>query len=140
MEEESEKMEASVARRQDAALKKVLLVDDCQTSLLVHELLLSDYPYEIIKVQSGAEALSRAMDDPPDLVLLDVMMPDTNGLEVLRELRAGEGTRDIPVVLVTARGDLDTRNEAARNGCTDYLTKPVDGTQLKAMVNRLLGS
>lgn len=133
-------MEASVAVRPGAGLKKVLLVDDCRTSLLVHELLLSDYPYEIVKVQSGREALARAAEDPPDLVVLDVVMPDPDGLEVLRALRAHERTRDIPVLLVSARGDRDTMDEAARSGCTDYLTKPVDGTKLRSKVSERLGA
>jgi len=127
-------------RSSESTKKKVLLVDDCKTSLLVHELLLSEYPYEIIKVQSGAEALSRATEDPPDLVLLDVMMPGTDGLEVLRELRADERTCDIPVVVVSAWGDLETKSEARRRGCSDYLTKPVDGTELKSKVSRRLGA
>jgi len=131
-------MEASVAARHSQAAKKVLLVDDCKTSLLVHELLLSELPYEIIKTQSGAEALARAIDDPPDLILLDVMMPGTDGLEVLRELRADERTRDIPVLLVTACGDPDTMSEATKRGCSDYLTKPVNGTELKSKVSRRL--
>ncbi len=133
-------MEASVALRSGQSRKKVLLVDDCQTSLLLHEFLLAEYPYEIIKAQSGAEALSRATEDPPDLVLLDVMMPDTSGLDVLRALRTDPRTRDIPVVLVTARGDRDTMDEASKRGCSDYLTKPVDGTELRAMVSRRLGA
>ena len=132
-------MEPSVATRPSRSSKKVLLVDDCKTSLLVHELLLSDGRYQIIKAESGAEALRRAIDDPTDLVLLDVMMPGTDGLEVLRELRADERTRDIPVLLVTARGDLDTMSEASKRGCSDYLTKPVDGTRLRALVSRRIG-
>jgi PleD family two-component response regulator len=133
-------MEASVSMRAGTGLKKVLLVDDCQTSLLVHELLLSDYPYEITKVQSGAEALARATEDPPDLVVLDIMMPDPGGLEVLRALRAGERTRDVPVLLVSACGDRDIMDEAARSGGTDYLTKPVDGTKLRSKVSEQLGA
>jgi CheY-like chemotaxis protein len=133
-------MEASVVMRSGQSRKKVLLVDDCKTSLLLHELLLSECPYEIIKVQSGAEALSRAAEDPPDLVLLDVMMPDTNGLEVLSALRTDPRTRDVPVVLLTARGDRETLDEATRRGCSDYLTKPVNGTDLRSKVGRRLGA
>lgn len=132
-------LEATVATRTNGSSKKILLVDDCQTSLLVHELLLSDGRHQIIKAESGDEALRRAIDDPPDLVLLDVMMPGTDGIEVLRALRASEHTRDIPVLLVTARGDADTMSEASKHGCTDYVTKPVDGTKLRALVSRRIG-
>ncbi len=132
-------MEASAATRHRARQKKILLVDDSETSLLVHDLLLSEYPCERLKVPSGAEAIARAAEDPPDLVILDVKMPDTDGLEVLRELRANEETRETPVLLVTACADPDVMSEASRLGATDYLTKPVDGATLKARVGALLG-
>jgi DNA-binding response OmpR family regulator len=66
-------------------------------------------------------------------------MPDTDGLEVLRQLRANERTRETPVLLVSACADPDLMSEASRLGCADYLTKPVDGPTLKAKVGALLG-
>jgi CheY-like chemotaxis protein len=120
--------------------KKILLVDDCKVSLLAQELMLSGPHLEILKATHGVEALCRAVADLPDLILLDIRMPDVDGLEVLRALRSEELTRDIPVLLVTACGDLETRGEATRRGCDDYITKPVDVRELKAKVKRHLAA
>jgi CheY-like chemotaxis protein len=122
------------------APKKILLVDDCKVSLLTQELMLAGPRLEILKAGHGVEALCRAVADRPDLILLDVKMPDVDGLEVLRALRSEEQTRGIPVLVVTACGDLRTRDEATRGGCDDYITKPVDPRELKAKVKRHLAA
>jgi CheY-like chemotaxis protein len=118
--------------------KKILLVDDCKVSLLTQELMLAGPQIEILKAVHGVEALCRAVADAPDLILLDVKMPDVDGLEVLQVLRSEEVTRDIPILLVTACGDPLTRSEGIRRGCHDYITKPVDALELKAKVARYL--
>jgi len=118
--------------------KRILLVDDCKVSLLTQELMLSGPNLEVLKAAHGVEALCRAVADLPDLILLDVKMPDVDGLEVLRVLRSEEVTRDIPVLLVTACGDPHTRSEGIRHGCRDYVTKPVDALELKTKVARYL--
>ncbi len=120
--------------------KKVLLVDDCKVSLLTQELILAGPQIEILQAVHGVEGLCRAVADKPDLILLDVKMPDVDGLEVLRALRSEETTRDIPVLLVTACGDPATRSEAIRRGCRDFLMKPVDAQELKTKVRRHLAA
>jgi CheY-like chemotaxis protein len=120
--------------------KKILLVDDCKVSLLTQELVLAGPNLEILKAAHGVEALCRAVADAPDLILLDIKMPDVDGLEVLRVLRSEDTTRDIPVLLVTACGDPDTRSEAIRSGGRDLVTKPVDAQELKAKVKRYLAA
>ncbi len=120
--------------------KKILLVDDCKVSLLTQELMLTGPQIEILQAAHGVEALCRAVADQPDLILLDIKMPDVDGLEVLRALRSEEQTRDIPIVLVTACGDPATRSEAIRRGSHDYVTKPVDAQELKTKVKRYLAA
>ena len=120
--------------------KKILLVDDCRTSLLFLELLLRGQDHEILKATGGAQALDRVAAERPDLVVMDLLMPDLSGLDVLRALRERDETRGIPVVLVTVRGDAASRDEAMRNGCQDYLTKPVTAAALRARLDQHLGS
>ncbi len=118
--------------------QRILLVDDCDTSLRVEELILRRGGYEILKARSGLEALRRAHGERPDLILLDVRLPDLSGLEVLRLVRAQQETRHIPVLVVSVRGDEATRQAALCRGCCEYVTKPVDATELRARVDRLL--
>jgi CheY-like chemotaxis protein len=120
--------------------KKILLVDDCGTSLLFLELLLRGPDYEIVKARDGTQALDRIAVERPDLVLMDLVMPDLSGLDVVRALREREETRGIPVVVVTVRGDAHSRDEAMRIGCQDYLTKPVTAAELRARLERHLGA
>ena len=133
-------MEEGVPRPSVAKHRKILLVDDCKTSLLVHEFILMARDVEIVKAASGLEGLSRAVAEQPDLILLDIEMPDANGLEVLRALRSREETRHIPVMLVSVHGDLATLDQAIHSGCRDFLTKPVDARVLKRKVRRHLAA
>ncbi len=119
--------------------KKILVVDDCPTSLLFLEFLLCRQNYEVVKATDGAQALDRIAVERPDLVLMDLVMPDLSGLDVVRALRERDETRGIPVVLVTVRGDSASRDEAMRSGCQDYLTKPVTGAELRARLGQHLG-
>lgn len=120
--------------------KKILLVDDCSTSLLFLELLLRGQDFEIVKARDGAEALDLIAAGRPDLVLMDLQMPDLSGLDVVRALRERDETRGIPVVLVTVCGDVASRDEAMRSGCQGYLTKPVTAAELRAGLDQHLGA
>jgi putative two-component system response regulator len=103
----------------------VLIVDDNPQNLVVlGELLTSQY--QVRAANSGARALQVARQQPlPDLILLDVMMPDIDGFEVLTQLRADELTRDIPVIFVTAMGDFEDENRGLSLGAVDYIAKPL---------------
>src|SRR6187549_1783737 len=94
--------------------KKILLVDDSPTVLLMERLLLQDGPYDLISASSGAEALERAFADHPQLILMDVVMPGMDGYEVCRRLRAEESTRTTPIILVTTRAAPSTSRRATR--------------------------
>ena len=117
----------------------LLLVDDLPTNLqLLVALLKADY--RIKTATSGAAALELAgrRNDPPDLILLDVMMPGMSGIEVLRHLRADSTTHEIPVIFVSADTSEQTQLDGLALGADDYLTKPVVGTVLRARVKNIL--
>jgi two-component system phosphate regulon response regulator PhoB len=100
--------------------------------------------YEVISCGDGQEGLRRAQSVIPDLILLDLMLPGLNGLEVCRELRAGEKTRDIPIIMITARAEETDQVVGFSMGADDYVTKPFSNKVLlqrvKALLRRTEGS
>ncbi len=115
-----------------------MVVDDDERVRKLLEAFLIPMGYQVISAANGEEALKKIAEEYPDLVLLDVMMPGMDGFEVLKELKSNEKTRLIPVVMVTALDDLSARVKALELGADDFLTKPVEVTELRARVKSLL--
>ncbi|MBD2034626.1 response regulator [Phormidium sp. FACHB-592] len=111
----------------------VLVVDDVADNLLLLQLVLEMEGYRVELADSGAEALSKIKESPPDLVLLDVMMPEMNGLEVTQCLRKSRELSLLPIVLITADRDIDV-DQALAVGANDVINKPVDMDDLLARV------
>jgi len=120
--------------------KKVLLVDDSNTVLLMEKMILQKGPYEIITARDGVEGVAKAQSELPDVILLDVMMPNLDGLSACAAIRADPDTAHIPIVMVTTRGEEQNIETAFRNGCTDYVTKPINGLELLTKLQNILGS
>ena len=119
--------------------KKILLVDDSATTLMMQKMILRAEPYEIVVARNGREALEVAAAENPDVILLDVVMPEMDGLETCRRLRIAEATRSTPVIMVTTRGEQTNIEAAFENGCTDYVTKPIDGIELLHKIRAAAG-
>jgi len=117
---------------------KVLVVDDEPDIVHYLEHVLRRLGYETASAGNGAEALDKAAADPPDLVLLDVMMPVVDGFAVCRALREREATRLVPVVVMTALQGVDNRVKLLEHGADEVLTKPVDERELVARVQSAL--
>ncbi len=113
---------------------RVLVVDDEPLNRELLEDLLAPLGYEVETAQDGEEALRAVRDSPPDVVLLDVMMPGMDGFQVARRLKSGEETRPIPIVMVTSLTEVADRVRALEAGAGDFLTKPVDKAELRATV------
>lgn len=106
--------------------ERILIVDDIPQNISVLNELLKEN-YSISAATNGAKALNIAQSkSPPDLILLDIMMPEMDGYEVCRRLKTDGGTSDIPVIFVTARGDVEDEAEGLKLGAVDYLTKPAN--------------
>ena len=116
------------------AKKKILLVDDSHTVLLLHRMMLSHCGYELLTARDGQEALDKASTARPDLIFLDVLMPRMDGFQTCRALRSRNETKHVPIILVTTRSEPHYVRQGFESGCTDYITKPFDGEELLAKV------
>ncbi len=119
--------------------KKILLVDDSQTVLLMEKMILSKGPYSVVTASNGEEAVLKATAEKPDLILLDVVMPKMNGFEACRALRAQDATSLTPIIMVTTRGEEPNVEAGYASGCSDYITKPINGPELLAKLRGFLG-
>jgi DNA-binding response OmpR family regulator len=104
--------------------KRILVVDDEEDILHFLELVLGDKGYEVTTAANGHEALARAQADRPDLILLDIMMPQMDGWEVLKLLRVDEETATLPVAMLSARTEAQDRVQGLQEGAVDYICKP----------------
>ena len=109
---------------------KVLLVDDQQTQIMFEQMLLGSEEFEYVIARNGREALDMARAERPDLILMDVMMPEMDGIEAVGKLREDDATAGIPIIMVTTRGEEDYVERAYSNGCVDYITKPIQRGEL----------
>lgn len=116
----------------------ILIVDDEPLNLEVLESFYDGHGYTIMTAANGEEALRSIVERPPDLILLDVMMPGMDGFEVCRRLKRDDGTRFIPVVIVTSLDQRSDKISAIEAGADDFITKPVDETELLARSASLL--
>lgn len=121
--------------------RRVLVVDDEPHIGRIVQLKLEHADFAVELATDGRSAIERLRSDAPlDLVLLDIMMPDGSGLDVLARLRTMPHRRHTPVIMLTAKGQDADRQEAARLGATDFLTKPFSPKRLLARIEELLES
>jgi DNA-binding response OmpR family regulator len=118
----------------------VLVADDDEDILLLVRTVLEREGYDVIATSDGAQAFAAALERRPDLAVLDVAMPELDGLEVLRRLRADESTSDMPIVLLSARVQEDDVKRGFDNGANAYVQKPFSPRELSDRVSELLGS
>jgi len=119
-------------------VEKILVVDDNAQNRRVAEGHLVAAGYAVTLAEGGAQALSSFEQDPPNLVLLDVLMPEIDGFETCRRIRALRGGAEVPIVFLTALNDLGTHQQALESGADDFLTKPINRTELLMRVRSLL--
>lgn len=116
----------------------VLVVDDTPANVLLLEAKLTNDYYDVVTARDGYEAIKKAKETSPDLILLDVMMPGIDGFETCRQMKADPAISHIPVVMVTALNSVEDRVQGLRAGADDFLTKPIDDASLMARVKSLV--
>jgi CheY-like chemotaxis protein len=120
---------------------KILVVDDDPAQLLLSSIALRDLGgFEVVVANCGAEAMERAREDSPDVILMDVMLADLDGPEIFARLRGNRATDKIPVIFHTARVDPSERSELLALGASGFIGKPFDPTRLAHEVRRILES
>lgn len=119
-------------------VERILIVDDDADTLRLVGLMLQRQGYQISAAANGSQGLAKAFEERPNLILLDVMMPDMDGYEVTRRLRANPATASIPILMFTAKTQLDDKVTGFEVGADDYLTKPTHPTELQSHVKSLL--
>jgi len=117
--------------------KRILLAEDEPNIVAPLQYLLHRAGYEVDVQGDGHQALRTAMDNPPDVMVLDVMLPGIDGFEILRLLRADPRTRDLPILMLTAKGQREDRERALKTGADLFITKPFANAELIAAVDQL---
>jgi twitching motility two-component system response regulator PilH len=118
-------------------IKNILVVDDSPTDLKYLTDLLAKHGYQVVTAQNADEALAKAKQLRPDLVLMDVVLPGQSGFQATRTLTRDEATKQIPVIICTTKGQDTDKAWGMKQGARDYIVKPVKGPELLAKISAL---
>lgn len=123
----------------DAMGKRVLLIEDEPNIIEAIRFILSRDGWDVDTHSDGATAMAAVMKRAPDVIILDAMLPNRSGFEILKDLRGEDGTRNLPVLMLTARGQTKDRERAEEAGVSDYMTKPFSNAEVLDRVRALVG-
>ncbi len=118
------------------ASKLIMIVEDSQTDMQIAQSICSDNGYETVTVVEGDKALDTAIEKNPDLILLDVILPNKNGFQVCRQLKTNDQTKGINIVIVSSKDQASDKFWAKKQGADDYITKPYDEDDLLAAIEK----
>ncbi len=117
----------------------IVVVEDSDTQFLLVEAVLADLPVTVRRAATGEQAIEVLSDNKPDLLLLDILLPDMRGWDVLDRLADGEALKDVPILVLTSRTEMPHRIIAKLQGVAVYMNKPFDPQDLRNKVGELLG-
>jgi two-component system, cell cycle response regulator len=120
------------------AVGKILIADDLEVVLKLEEILLRRTGCDVIKAKNGAEALKKVQAESPDIVLLDLLMPEMNGDVVCKFIKSNEKLAHITVIMVTGKDGKEDAERCKRAGCDYYLTKPIKQNELLSIVRKVM--
>lgn len=118
--------------------QKILIVDDELDALIPLKRALEAEDYQVVEASGGMEAIEKTRSNHPDILLLDLMMPGMDGTEVCKVLKEDPLTSHIPIIMLTAKGEIEDKIEGIETGADDYVTKPFDLGELKARIKMIL--
>lgn len=119
-------------------MARILIVDDSPTETFRFKEILTKHGYDVLEASNGADGVTLAKAEQPDLVLMDVVMPGVNGFQATRQITRDEDTKHIPVVIVSTKDQATDRVWGKRQGATDYLIKPIEEKQLIDVIKQFL--
>ncbi|WP_407355558.1 response regulator transcription factor [Methanolobus sp. WCC5] len=128
----------NILRAMSDVRQKILIVDDEMDALLALKVALQAEGYNVVEAKDGHEAIVKVHSEVPDVILLDLMIPQIDGFEVCRQLKSDPIYSHIPVIMLTARGEIDDKVEGIELGADDYVTKPFNLKELKARIKMVL--
>ena len=128
----------TLEHRYKATRKRILVVEDHRLSLVVMHQLLAARGYDVLQASDGWDAISRARDEQPDLILMDIRLPDISGLDATRLLKKDDQTKNIPIIAMTALVAPAIEANALESGCDAYITKPINIENLMRTVEAFL--
>lgn len=120
-------------------MKKILVVEDTEDHLQIIKLILEQHNYTILTESNGKKGLLSAQNQLPDLMLLDVMLPELNGYEVCKILKSEEKTKNIPILMLSVRSSQEDIDAGLNAGANEYMTKPFNLDELLSKVKKYLG-
>jgi two-component system cell cycle response regulator DivK len=120
--------------------KRILVVDDHEDNRQILRVLLASTGYVMIEAQNGETALAAALSERPDLILMDIQLPDLDGYEVTRRIKSNPRSHDVPIIAVTSYALSDDERKALAAGCIAYVAKPYSPMQLLAKIKKYLAS
>lgn len=118
--------------------KKVMIVEDNELNMKLFDDLLGAHGYETIKTRDGRQVLDLARENRPDLIIMDIQLPEVSGLEVTQWLKADADLKSIPVIAVTAFAMKGDEEKIRQGGCEDYISKPISITDFMKVVQKYL--
>jgi len=130
----------TLAHRENEKRKRILVVEDHQLSLTLLKQLLGVHGYEILETPEGLQAIDIARDEQPDLILMDIGLPDICGLDVTRLLKQDDQTKTIPIIAVTALATPEDEKKGLESGCDAYIAKPIALGNLLRIIESFLSS
>ena len=107
-------------------MKRILVVEDNETNLYLIKFMLNKSGYEVIEAMDGQTGVELAAKEKPDLILMDIQLPDIDGLEATKRIRASEADSEIPIIALTSYAMVGDREKALAAGCTGYIEKPIN--------------
>ncbi|PHS78772.1 MAG: hypothetical protein COB59_05315 [Rhodospirillaceae bacterium] len=119
-------------------MANILIVDDDEMHLDIYEGILKDFGHDITFVTRGAVAIKTALANPPDLIIMDIQMPEMSGFEAMRLIRAEIPLKNIPILAATIVVDAKSYDEIYESGATGYISKPIDAKQLIIRIQEML--
>jgi len=119
-------------------MKRVLVIEDNEANMYLMEFMLKKNNFEVIQARDGLAGIQKATTEKPDLIIMDIQLPDINGLEATHKIRENETTRNIPIVAVTSYAIKGDREKALAAGCTGYIEKPINPEVFLQSINSYL--
>lgn len=119
-------------------MKKILVIEDNENNLYLIRFILEKSGYKVIEARGGVSGVEKAIKEKPDLVIMDIQLPDINGLEATKRIRASEAGDNVPIIALTSYAMTGDRGKALAAGCTGYIEKPINPETSMAELERYL--